>query len=45
MKLEKGVWQFRTKKKEKIHNIYKNNLRAFALKNYSEGPQNFTVAL
>ena len=29
---------------KKIHKIYRNDLRAFALRNYSEIIQNFTVA-
>ena len=33
---EKADWQFRTKKNEKIHQIYRNDLRSFALRNYSE---------
>ena len=30
-------WQFSTKKHEKIHKMCRNDLRAFALRNYSEG--------
>ena len=33
---EKAGWQFRTKKNEKIHQIYRNDLRSFALRNYPE---------
>ena len=30
-------WQFSTKKHEKIHKMCRNDLRTFALRNYSEG--------
>ena len=33
----KAGWRFRTKKHEKIRKISRNDLRAFALRNYSEG--------
>ena len=32
----KAGWQFRTKKHEKIHKVYRNDLRAFAMRNYAE---------
>ena len=36
---EKAGWQFCTKKHEKISKIYRNDLHAFTLRNYSEGYQ------